>query len=78
MIPPSADATAAARLHDELQAWLMQTHPREPVMVVVAALTFEIGRVVALSDADIATAVNTVCETLRDQIRAHRDGQLAP
>ena len=60
---------------------MVKNHPQAPVPAVIAALTFESGRVVSLSrpsDAEIEEALDNVRETLRMQIKAHRDRRLAP
>jgi len=65
-------------LHDELQSYLRQYQPHTPVVDIVTALTFEIGRLVAQSDAPVDELVDAVAATMRDQIRAHREGRLRP
>lgn len=72
------DGERTARLHDDLQHWLLRYQPFTPVAVIVTALMFEVGRLLAATDLDLDQAVETWAATLREQIAAHREGRLKP
>jgi flagellar motor switch protein FliG len=68
----------AARLHEELQAFLAREHPTAPLAVVLSALTYEIGRLVGqtMTDDETRRMLDRIADTLIEQIKAHRGGRL--
>jgi len=69
------DPRAASDLHDALVVWLATNHPRAALDVVLAALTFEIGRLVGVSirgtnttPAEIDAMVDRVGKTMRAHV----------
>ena len=59
----SRDVLTANDLHNALEAWLLKTCPEVPVEVVLTALTFELGRIIAKtkpSAADLDAMLATV------------------
>jgi hypothetical protein len=76
---PTPETLAAAALHDKLMAWLIETCPQEPPHIVLAALTYEIARIVATAarpGADVDEMLDDVKEVMREQLEAYRTGRL--
>jgi hypothetical protein len=76
--PNRQDAEAAARVQEQIQTFLLLTFPFTSLSVIVTALTYEIARTIAnhLEDEHVDDVLAGVMATMKEQIRAHRAGQL--
>lgn len=76
---PNDTTRAAAALHERLVFWLRQHEAQTPLPIVLAALTYEIARILALA-ADEGDGegpdITSVILVMEEQIRAHRAGKL--
>jgi hypothetical protein len=78
---PTPDTLAAAHLHERLMAFLLEAAPRENLHIILAALSYEIARIVAtapIPPGDHDAMLEGVFETMKLQIEAYRTGRLNP
>ena len=72
------DAREAYDIHEALMAWLRATYPAADQFAVMAACSYEIGRLVARltddrSPAEIEALIAGVAGVLREHIAVHRE-----
>ena len=69
----------AYELHEALRAWLLATYPRAHALSIVAACSYEVGRMVAVmtegqSARETEALLVDVVGVMRAHIAAHRRG----
>lgn len=70
----------AAEVHEALMAWLIATYPREHALVMLAACTYEVGRIAAqlgahLSEGEQQRMLDGIRAAMGTHMRAYRAGQ---
>lgn len=73
------DPVVVAKLHDDLVAWLKREHPRAELLVILGALSYEIGRIGGFltegkSDAEVARVLDGVRDAMHEHVQAFRRG----
>jgi hypothetical protein len=81
MITPQT--VRAYEIHEALQTWITQNYGNDDPVVILAALSFEVGRVIGVGAADepaerLNEMVRNVTAIMRSQIAMYRRGMFGP